>query len=176
MRRPSTLRSRSKYSARRIRRGATARERELTLGELRHVVDGAGALADGLGERLEVRFRRVEIQIERRQRRGEGSAQPSAVAQRDRTNASLPAVHLASWRDPGEGESRIWFPLWLRPEMSGFDFSNVLRNEHIGSHGPQARSTGTTIVGCLFEGGIVLGADSYAFRFRAYALPHRASP
>lgn len=70
---------------------------------------------------------------------------------------SLPAVHF------GRKETALRrFPSNL-VEMSGFDFSNVLRNAHIGSNGPQARSTGTTIVGCLFDGGIVLGADSYAF-------------
>lgn len=48
--------------------------------------------------------------------------------------------------------------------MSGFDFSNHIRNNHLGKNVmvPGARSTGTTIVGCLFDGGIVLGADTRA--------------
>lgn len=71
----------------------------------------------------------------------------------------------------------------------GFDFSNVIRyvrvlvrsfpttwalwiiltysyrNNHLASKGvhlPKATSTGTTIVGCLFKDGIVLGADTRA--------------
>ena len=39
------------------------------------------------------------------------------------------------------------------------------RNNHIESKGvrlPKATSTGTTIVGCLFKDGIVLGADTRA--------------
>jgi len=47
----------------------------------------------------------------------------------------------------------------------GFDFSNVIRNNHLASQGvrlPKATSTGTTIVGCLFKDGIVLGADTRA--------------
>ncbi|VDC00443.1 unnamed protein product [Peniophora sp. CBMAI 1063] len=49
--------------------------------------------------------------------------------------------------------------------QGGFDFSNVARNSYLANHGvklPNATSTGTTIVGCLFEGGIVLGADTRA--------------
>jgi len=48
---------------------------------------------------------------------------------------------------------------------AGFDFSNVVRNNHLESKGvrvPKATSTGTTIVGCLFKDGIVLGADTRA--------------
>ncbi|KAH0581709.1 Proteasome subunit beta type-7 [Termitomyces sp. J132] len=49
--------------------------------------------------------------------------------------------------------------------MAGFDFSNELRNNFIADKGlrlPKATSTGTTIVGCLFQDGIVLGADTRA--------------
>ncbi|KZV65643.1 proteasome subunit [Peniophora sp. CONT] len=49
--------------------------------------------------------------------------------------------------------------------QTGFDFSNVGRNSYLADHNvklPNATSTGTTIVGCLFEGGIVLGADTRA--------------
>ncbi|KAF5373591.1 hypothetical protein D9758_000803 [Tetrapyrgos nigripes] len=47
----------------------------------------------------------------------------------------------------------------------GFDFSNQLRNNFLTEKGlplPKATSTGTTIVGCLFEDGIILGADTRA--------------
>jgi len=47
----------------------------------------------------------------------------------------------------------------------GFDFSNVIRNNHLEAKGvrlPKATSTGTTIVGCHFKDGIVLGADTRA--------------
>lgn len=64
----------------------------------------------------------------------------------------------------------------------GFDFSNQIRfaiksliicaytqittrNNFLSDRGlplPKATSTGTTIVGCLFKGGIVLGADTRA--------------
>ncbi|KXN81702.1 Proteasome subunit beta type-7 [Leucoagaricus sp. SymC.cos] len=47
----------------------------------------------------------------------------------------------------------------------GFDFSNQIRNNFLAEKGlplPKATSTGTTIVGCLFKDGIVLGADTRA--------------
>jgi len=47
----------------------------------------------------------------------------------------------------------------------GFDFSNQIRNNFLADRGiplPKATSTGTTIVGCLFKDGIVLGADTRA--------------
>ncbi|THG98474.1 hypothetical protein EW026_g3714 [Hermanssonia centrifuga] len=47
----------------------------------------------------------------------------------------------------------------------GFDFSNTIRNNFLADRGlplPKATSTGTTIVGCLFKDGIVLGADTRA--------------
>ncbi|KAH6900829.1 proteasome subunit [Coprinopsis sp. MPI-PUGE-AT-0042] len=47
----------------------------------------------------------------------------------------------------------------------GFDFSNEIRNQFLVNKGlplPKATSTGTTIVGCLFKDGIVLGADTRA--------------
>ncbi|KAH8111664.1 proteasome subunit [Phellopilus nigrolimitatus] len=48
---------------------------------------------------------------------------------------------------------------------AGFDFSNHVRNSFLQEKGlplPKATSTGTTIVGCLFKDGIVLGADTRA--------------
>jgi len=54
-------------------------------------------------------------------------------------------------------------PSVYRP--SGFDFSNTVRNDFLAGRGlplPKATSTGTTIVGCLFKDGIVLGADTRA--------------
>ncbi|GJJ15515.1 Proteasome subunit beta type-7 [Clathrus columnatus] len=50
-------------------------------------------------------------------------------------------------------------------KKSGFDFSNQIRNNFLAAKGvpvPKATSTGTTIVGCLFKDGIVLGADTRA--------------
>ncbi|KAF9459132.1 20S proteasome subunit [Collybia nuda] len=47
----------------------------------------------------------------------------------------------------------------------GFNFSNEVRNNFMTEKGlplPKATSTGTTIVGCLFKDGIVLGADTRA--------------
>ena len=47
---------------------------------------------------------------------------------------------------------------------AGFDFSNSRRNQHLvePAHPPRARKTGTTIVGVVFKGGVVLGADTRA--------------
>lgn len=52
---------------------------------------------------------------------------------------------------------------------AGFDFSNHLRNTALSSAAgpsklslPKATSTGTTIVGLMWEGGICLGADTRA--------------
>lgn len=45
--------------------------------------------------------------------------------------------------------------------MGGFDFSNYARNAALQAQGappPQAVSTGTTIVGCKFDGGVVIAA------------------
>ncbi|EJT98113.1 20S proteasome subunit [Dacryopinax primogenitus] len=47
----------------------------------------------------------------------------------------------------------------------GFDFSNARRNAFLEAKGlplPKATSTGTTIVGCVYADGIVLGADTRA--------------
>ncbi|KAF8424884.1 nucleophile aminohydrolase [Tirmania nivea] len=49
--------------------------------------------------------------------------------------------------------------------MGGFDFSNYTRNATLQKQGfpqPQATSTGTTIVGCMFDGGVVIAADTRA--------------
>ncbi|KAF2868882.1 nucleophile aminohydrolase [Massariosphaeria phaeospora] len=49
--------------------------------------------------------------------------------------------------------------------MGGFDFSNHNRNVALHAQGvplPKATSTGTTIVGCLFDGGVVIAADTRA--------------
>lgn len=47
-----------------------------------------------------------------------------------------------------------------------WDHSNCLRNAYLQEKGlvpaPKTTKTGTTIVGCLFQGGIVLGADTRA--------------
>lgn len=49
--------------------------------------------------------------------------------------------------------------------MPGFDFSNHARNAALHSRGmplPKATSTGTTIVGCIYDGGVVIAADTRA--------------
>lgn len=49
--------------------------------------------------------------------------------------------------------------------MPGFDFSNYNRNVALHAQGvplPKATSTGTTIVGCIFDGGVVIAADTRA--------------
>ncbi|KAF8252788.1 N-terminal nucleophile aminohydrolase [Wilcoxina mikolae CBS 423.85] len=49
--------------------------------------------------------------------------------------------------------------------MVGFDFSNYTRNAALHANGvplPKATSTGTTIVGCIYDGGVVIAADTRA--------------
>lgn len=49
--------------------------------------------------------------------------------------------------------------------MPGFDFSNHNRNLALHARGvplPKATSTGTTIVGCIYNGGVVIAADTRA--------------
>lgn len=49
--------------------------------------------------------------------------------------------------------------------MPGFDFSNFNRNAALAANGvamPKATSTGTTIVGCKFDGGVVIASDTRA--------------
>ncbi|OJD14625.1 hypothetical protein AJ78_05055 [Emergomyces pasteurianus Ep9510] len=49
--------------------------------------------------------------------------------------------------------------------MPGFDFSNYNRNVALHAKGvplPKATSTGTTIVGCIFDEGVVIAADTRA--------------
>jgi 20S proteasome alpha/beta subunit len=51
------------------------------------------------------------------------------------------------------------------PSRSGFDFGLHSRNAHLAARGhalPKATSTGTTIVGCIYKDGVVLGADTRA--------------
>lgn len=49
--------------------------------------------------------------------------------------------------------------------MPGFDFSNYNRNVALHARGiplPKSTSTGTTIVGCIFDGGVAIAADTRA--------------
>ncbi|KAK2803430.1 proteasome core particle subunit beta 2 [Onygenales sp. PD_10] len=49
--------------------------------------------------------------------------------------------------------------------MPGFDFSNFNRNAALHAKGvplPKATSTGTTIVGCIYDNGVVIAADTRA--------------
>jgi len=54
----------------------------------------------------------------------------------------------------------------LEAQLGGFNFENCRRNaflaEQQGMKWPTARKTGTTIVGCTFKDGVVLGADTRA--------------
>jgi 20S proteasome subunit beta 2 len=50
--------------------------------------------------------------------------------------------------------------------MPGFDFSNYNRNAALHARGvplPKATSTGTTIVGCIFDGGVVVSGKRCCF-------------
>ena len=72
---------------------------------------------------------------------------------------------LLSAITPGSHSS---FRLLKHPTLSkmpGFDFSNHNRNAALHAQGvplPKATSTGTTIVGCIFDGGVVIAADTRA--------------
>lgn len=49
--------------------------------------------------------------------------------------------------------------------MAGLSFDNYQRNHHLITRGhaqPKATSTGTTIVGCKFDGGVIIAADTRA--------------
>ena len=51
-------------------------------------------------------------------------------------------------------------------DVDGFSFENCKRNAHLaldkGFNAPKTTKTGTTIVGVVFDGGVVLGADTRA--------------
>jgi len=62
---------------------------------------------------------------------------------------------------PSEAVDKI-FPA---PVLGGFDSSNTLRNVQLSNaftNLPKPRKTGTTICGVVFDGGVVLGADTRA--------------
>lgn len=48
--------------------------------------------------------------------------------------------------------------------MTGLSFDNFQRNQYLASKNvvPKATSTGTTIVGCKFDGGVIIAADTRA--------------
>jgi 20S proteasome subunit beta 2 len=51
------------------------------------------------------------------------------------------------------------------PTQKGFSFDNHARNKMLEANGnkpPKATSTGTTIVGLIYDNGLVLGADTRA--------------
>lgn len=51
----------------------------------------------------------------------------------------------------------------VEPPMTGFQFDNVKRNSFLAGKGfatPKTTKTGTTICGAIFEGGVVVGADT----------------
>ncbi|CAI4216642.1 unnamed protein product [Parascedosporium putredinis] len=56
--------------------------------------------------------------------------------------------------------------------MPGFDFTNYNRNSALHARGvplPKATSTGTTIVGCIFDGGVVVYCGRHKGYQRAYS-------
>lgn len=64
--------------------------------------------------------------------------------------------------------------------MPGFDFSNYNRNAALHARGvplPKATSTGTTIVGCIFDGGVVVCTAQFrtSWAFSAW-FPNRVVP
>ena len=77
-------------------------------------------------------------------------------------------------------------------ELGGFSFENTRRNAVLAGRGvslPKARKTGTTIVGVVYDGGVVLGADTRAtegdtvadkncekIHYIAVRAPHRRPP
>ncbi len=66
------------------------------------------------------------------------------------------AVHSSSRRP---SRLRPAQPRGSLARMPGFDFSNYNRNAALHSRGvplPKATSTGTTIVGCIYDGGVVV--------------------
>jgi len=53
----------------------------------------------------------------------------------------------------------------MQANLGGFNFENCRRNAFLGEQGaklPSFRKTGTTIVGCVYKDGVVLGADTRA--------------
>merc|ERR1711994_38037 len=51
----------------------------------------------------------------------------------------------------------------VEPPNTGFQFDNVKRNAFLANKGlitPKTTKTGTTICGAIFDGGVVLGADT----------------
>merc|ERR1711970_1166952 len=53
----------------------------------------------------------------------------------------------------------------LQQNLGGFNFENCRRNAFMEENGmkmPTFRKTGTTIVGCVYKDGVVLGADTRA--------------
>ena len=89
---------------------------------------------------------------------------PSTYTQRQRSHGRLSVrnkQHHTTERDglqPQDHRHHISI-------MPGFDFSNHNRNLALHAQGvplPKATSTGTTIVGCLYDGGVVIAADTRA--------------
>merc|ERR1712046_224188 len=67
----------------------------------------------------------------------------------------------------GEASSIKGFPMSSEMEanLGGFNFENCRRNAFMEQEGmkmPTFRKTGTTIVGCVYQDGVVLGADTRA--------------
>jgi hypothetical protein len=67
---------------------------------------------------------------------------------------------------PSQNSTEFSYPIAIEAKavtMPGFDFSNHTRNAALHARGiplPKATSTGTTIVGCIFDGGVVVSLNS----------------
>ena len=76
-----------------------------------------------------------------------------------------PLLALRSCSSSRKARKDIVPSIYHSTTMGGFDFSNHNRNAALHAQGvplPKATSTGTTIVGCLFDGGVVIAADTRA--------------
>ena len=68
-------------------------------------------------------------------------------------------------RESHTATERENLPLTVDAPYPGFQFDLCLRNQHLVSRGfqvPKAVKTGTTIAGLVFDGGVLLGADTRA--------------
>ena len=73
------------------------------------------------------------------------------------------AIREASF--PSDKASKQYQPSTVDLPYPGFQFDLCFRNQHLISRGitpPRAVKTGTTIAGIIFDGGVVLGADTRA--------------
>ena len=85
-------------------------------------------------------------------RRGDPPANRAGYPSRNKTPTSI---------DSSPAFPHYLLGLLYCRKMPGFDFTNHTRNAALHAMGmplPKATSTGTTIVGCKFDGGVVIAA------------------